>query len=211
MPVVVFQQRKSLAMSNLLTPAVNNQLNKGHHILPLVKFEIPGNTVGYYVGPRKFEYQGFVYQPNKFLEMDDLIETLSIDLGERELLFSNVPVSGDPINDIEALDYTNAPVTVSRLIIDPKLGLPEAVIGVGETSFHKINEAGFTEGAVGEDGCSTLTMKITLGSLGVAGRDKTHAVRSDEEQRFDNNPIDTFLGGVSTVHTITREFGQRSG
>jgi len=50
-------------MSVVLDPAVQAQLDKGSfHVLPLVKFEIPGHVLGYYVGPRPFTYNGFTYQ-----------------------------------------------------------------------------------------------------------------------------------------------------
>lgn len=105
-------------MSVSLSPDVQTQLDSGRiHILPLVKFEIPGNIVGYYVGARPFEYNGFTYKPNKLLKMDDLVETLNIDLGIRELKFSNIPVGNDAIDDLESLDYVSAPVTLSLIHI----------------------------------------------------------------------------------------------
>lgn len=199
-------------MSISHTPEVQAQLDSGRiHILPLVKFEIPGNVVGYYVGPRPFEYNGFTYKPNKLLKMDDLVETLNIDLGIRELTFSNIPVGSDAIDDLEALDYVNAPAIVSRLIVDPKGDFPNSIRGISETSFHEIAQVKYTEGAISEEGQFSLTVVVKLKTPGKTGRVSTLAVRSDVEQRFDNNPNDTFLSGVGTVSTIMREFGTKGG
>lgn len=199
-------------MSVVLDPAVQAQLDKGDfHILPLVKFEIPGHVLGYYVGMRPFTYNGFTYQPNRLLDLEDLVETLDIDLGERTLKFSDIPVVGDAISDIEALEYTGAPVTVSRLVVDPKLGVPEGVKGVLDSTFHKISHVVHGIGAIDDNGQSTLTLSVVLKSPGVAGRESTQTVRSDAEHKFDNNPNDTFYKDVATGGTVVLEWGTRSG
>lgn len=198
-------------MSNSLSPAVSQQLDGQFHILPLVKFEIPGNVTGFVVAPQPLEYDGFTYRPNRFMDAGNVVETLQVDLGETDLLFSDVPVGDDAFDTIESLNYTNAPVTVSRLVIDPQLGVPEGIKGIAQTSFHKLLNVSFSDGAVDDAGRSTKTFTVRLGTPGVAGREKTHAVRSHAEQIFDNDPNDTLLIDVATAPTIRREWGQRVG
>ncbi|MEN0040476.1 MAG: hypothetical protein AAF764_03980 [Pseudomonadota bacterium] len=198
-------------MSNALSPAVQGQLEASFHILPLVKFEIPGNVVGFVVAPQPVTYNGFTYTPNRFMDAANVVETLSVDLGETDLTFSNVPVGGDAFDTLEALNYTNAPVTVSRLIVNPALGVPEGIVGIAQTSFHKLRNITYTDGAQDDDGVSTKTFVAKLGTPGTAGREKTHAVRSHAEQIFDNDPDDTMLIDVATNGTIPRSWGQRRG
>ncbi len=187
-------------MSYVYSGSVQNELDKGFiFIMPLVKMEIPGQTLAYYNGPYDFDYNGTTYEACRWLEAEELVENLSPDLGELKIRFSNILVSGDPIETIETLNYTNAPVTIYRLIVDPELGPVDGLIGEAKSSFHKIEQINYTESEIDENGEFTLNLIVTLGTPGVITSKALHTQRSDAQQKYDNNNDDLFFTDSSST------------
>lgn len=178
--------------------------------LDLLRVDLPGKPVGYHMGGRPYTYNGFVYLPNRWLQMGDMRSSLGVDVTTRELVFANIPTDdpNDAIAQIELYDYVNAPVIVSHL-----LGAPNSstVIGVLASSIYEINEIRYEDGAAGDNGERTLTMIVELEPPGRSARGTTAVMRAAEEQRFDNAATDTCLEYASTVQTVPVEWGRRSG
>lgn len=195
-------------MPNNISEAVNDQLDKQYAIMPLILFELPDMIRGYYGGPHPYPYNGQVYLPNAFLQVDELIETLDDDLNERNCTFSNIPVENDDlISDLTNIRYTGARVTVSRLILDPKT---HKEVGIGETTFHEVYDASLNVEPDGEEE-EFATIEITLRAPGFIGRRQTNTVRSLAEHQRDFDATDTFYEHITEVTSIQREWGQRSG
>lgn len=196
-------------MSVSLDPAVSAQLDEGAvAILPLVKFDLPGKTVGYHFGGRGLNYSGQFYKPNRWLSPDSFSEALGNDVTARTLTFSNVPTddADDAIAQLESYNYLNAPVTISYLCGDPET---DTILGVLTTHFFEINQVTYRKPAVDGDGTRSVTIDIELEPVGRRVRDVTHAKRSLDEQQFDNLATDTFFEYVATSPEWAEEWGQR--
>lgn len=194
-----------------LDPSVQAALDTGRiAVLDLVRFDLPGKSVGYHRGGRPFTYNGFTFLPNRYIEVGEIRGDLGVAVQTREILFSNIPTDDpdDIINTIESYAYTNAPVIVTHL-----LGVPHSntVIGILNSWIYEINEIRYQTGAMGENGERTLTMVIELEPPGRSARGATHAKRSLAEQQFDNDPTDEGLKYVATNATWPEEWGQRTG
>lgn len=196
-------------MSVSLDPAVEAILDEGAvTILPLVKFDLPGLTVGYHFGGRDLTYSGQTYKPNRWLSPDSFSEALGNEITGRTLTFSDVPTDdvGDAIAAIEDYDYLNAPVTISYLCGDPST---DEILGILATHFFEINQVSYRKQAISSDGIRTVTIDIEIEPVGRRIRDVTHAKRSLDEQQFDNSDTDTFFEYVATSPEWSVEWGQR--
>lgn len=191
-----------------LDPAVEAALDGGNIVtLDLIRFDLPGKTVGYHMGGRPYTWNGLVYLPNRFLEMGEMRGDLGVAVSTREVVFSNIPVDDpdDAVARIEEFDYLNAPVIIAHLV-----GVPgtNEVLGVLATSLYEINEVRYEESAAGADGERTLTMIVELEPPGRSARGETLVRRSQAEQQFDNDATDTGLEYVTVASQWTREWGQ---
>ncbi len=192
-----------------LTPDVEAALEEGRlAVLELVRFDLPGQPVGYHRGGRPYAYNGLVYQPNRWLQSGEMNSAVGTAVGTRTLVFSNIPVSNptDAMAAIELLDYQNAMVIVSALA-----GVPESdeVLGVLLSSVYEIDQIRYSDGPL--DGAErSMTMMIDLQPPGRSARGQTLVKRSLQEQQFDNDETDTGLEYVATVGSIPEEWGQIS-
>jgi hypothetical protein len=194
-----------------LDPAVEDQLETGQIVtLDLIRFDLPGKTVGYHMGGRPFTYNGLTYLPNRWLSMGEATGDLGVAVSSRTIVFSNVPVDdvNDAVANLDAYAYTNAPVIIAHLAGRP--GTSE-VLGILTSNIYEINEVRYEEGAAGENGERTLTIIIELEPPGRSARGSTAVMRSQQEHQFDNDETDTCLEHASIVQTIPVEWGQRSG
>lgn len=196
-------------MSVSLAPAVSDQLDEGPIlILPLVKFDLPGKTVGYHFGGRTLVYGGVTYLANRWLNPDSFSEALGNDVTARTLTFSDVPTENadDAIAALETYDYLNAPVTISYLCGDPAT---DEILGILATHFYEINQVNYRKPAIDGDGTRLITVEVEIEPIGRRVRDVTHAKRSLAEQQFDNDASDTGLKYVETSPSWVVEWGQR--
>ncbi len=194
---------------SVLDPAVGDALEKGRIVrLDLIRFDLPGKTVGYHRGGRPFTYNGLVYYPNRWLEIGSMTSAVGVAVTTRSIGFSNIPVANpnDAISQIEQYNYQNSPVIISHLVGDPET---DAVLGVLASSIYEIDQVRYNEGAV-SGAERTLTMMIDLQPPGRSARGSTGVKRSQAEQQFDNDPTDTGLEHVATNATIPEEWGQVS-
>lgn len=192
-----------------LDPNVEALLDAGQiATLDLVRFDLPGKTVGYHMGGRPFTYNGLTYLPNRFLQLGDARGDLGVAVSTREIVFSAVPVedANDAIASIEEYDYSNAPVIVTHLC-----GVPgtNQVLGVLSSSIYEVNQVRFDTGAAGPDGERTLTLTVELEPPGRSARGKTYVKRALAEQKFDNLETDTCFEYSSVIQTVPVEWGQR--
>lgn len=191
-----------------LDPAVEAALESGQiATLDLIRFDLPGKTVGYHAGGRPYTYNGLTYLPNRWLSMGDMRGDLGVAVSTRELVFSNIPVDDpdDAIARIEEFAYLNAPVIITHLA-----GVPGSndVLGILASHLYEINQVSFDEGAAGDDGERTLTMTVELEPPGRSARGATFVRRAIQEQQFDNDPDDTSLEYASIVQTVPVRWGQ---
>ncbi|WP_425087765.1 DUF2163 domain-containing protein [Stappia sp.] len=196
-------------MANALDTAVAAQVDGGSiKVIPLVKIDLPGKSVGYHTGGRPFTYSGFTYLPNRYLSSEGFSGALGNQISEVTLTFSNVPTDNpdDAIASIESYDYINAPVTVSFLAGDPET---DEALGVLVTQFYEINDVKFEVGALDENGIATITVMISLETLSRRYRDQTYAKRSAEDQQRHNSATDTAYEYVATSPDWPEEWGQR--
>ena len=109
-------------MSTALDPAVQALVDAGNLVrLDLIRFDIPGKTVGYHRGGRPFTYNGLTYLPNRWLQPSGFTGALGTAVTTRTIVFRYAP-SIDPddvIATIESYDYLNAPVIITTLAGDP--------------------------------------------------------------------------------------------
>lgn len=177
--------------------------------LDLIRFDLPGKTVGYHRGGRPYTYNGLTYLPNRFLQLGNMSSAVGIAVSTRTIVFSNIPVANpdDAVAQIESYNYQNAPVIISHLAGNPDT---DEVIGVLASSIYEIDQVRFNEGAVSGPERS-LTLSINLQPPGRSARGSTGVKRSLKEQQFDNLATDTGLEYVATNATIPEEWGQRSG
>lgn len=191
-----------------LDAAVEDLLDEGQIVrLDLIRFDLPGKTVGYHRGGRPYTYNGLVYLPNRFLDMGEMNQALGTVITTRVIRFSNVPTTDpdDAIAKIEQYAYTNAPVIVSHLAGDPET---DEVVGVLASSIYEIDHVRYLKGAMSDSGERSVTLEITLEPPGRSARGATHVKRAQAEQQFDNLATDTCLEYASTVATVPEEWGQ---
>lgn len=194
-----------------LDPAVEAAVDKGQFArLDLIRFDLPGKTVGYHRGGRPFTYNGLVYLPNRWLSPGGMSSALGVAVTTRTIVFSNIPVANpdDAITQIEAYDYPNAPVIIAHLAGDPAT---DQVLGILASSIYEIDQVRYNKSAIDGSGQRSLTLRIDLQPPGRSARGATLIKRSTAEHRFDNDPADTCLEYVATNATIPEEWGQRSG
>lgn len=192
-----------------LDVAVSSQLDKGRIArLDLIRFDLPGKTVGYHRGGRPYTYNGLVYLPNRFLQMGGMNSAVGTAVTTRTIVFSDIPVDNpdDAVAKIEEFDYQNAPVIVAHLC-----GVPGTsdVLGVLASSIYEIDQVRYNKGALNGSE-RTLTMEIDLQPPGRSARGSTGVKRSLAEQQFDNSPTDTAFEYVATNASIPEEWGQVS-
>ncbi|MBL4767627.1 MAG: hypothetical protein JKY94_07925 [Rhodobacteraceae bacterium] len=195
-------------MTISLDPSVEAKLDSGRYVLiNLVKFDIPGATVGYWRGARDLTWNGFTYKPSTYLRDAGLNETLGVDITERSLTFSNVPTTdaNDVIAKVEQYNYLNSTVTVTKLIGDTE---DDSIIGIAETSVYEIDEIKYQDDAVAADGTRKVTTSIRLEIPGRIVRDKTGFKLANAEQQAHNDPTDTFFEHTATSATWPEEWGQ---
>lgn len=193
-----------------LDPVVAAQIEKGRIArLDLIRFDLPGKTVGYHRGGRSYTYNGLVYLPNRFLDIGSMTSAVGTAVTTRTITFSNIPVTDpeDAIAKIEEFDYQNSPVIIAHLC-----GVPNTneVLGILASSIYEIDQVRYNKGAVSGSE-RTLTMEIDLQPPGRSARGSTGVKRSIAEQQFDNSPTDTGLEYVATNASIPEEWGQRQG
>lgn len=194
-----------------LDPAVEAQIETGQlRRLDLIRFDLPGKTVGYHRGGRPYTYNGLTYLPNRFLSAGDMSSSLGIAVTTRTISFSDVPTANaeDAIAAIEEYDYPNAPVIVSHLAGDPET---DEVLGVLASSIYEIDKVRYRKSAIDAKGLRLLTLMIDLQPPGRSARGSTLARRSQSEQQFDNLATDTSLEYASVVGTQDVRWGQRGG
>lgn len=193
-----------------LDPVVAAQIEKGRIArLDLIRFDLPGKTVGYHRGGRSYTYNGLVYLPNRFLDIGSMTSAVGTAVTTRTITFSDIPVTDpdDAIAKIEEFDYQNSPVIVAHLC-----GVPNTneVLGILASSIYEIDQVRYNKGAVSGSE-RTLTMEIDLQPPGRSARGSTGVKRSMAEQKFDNDGNDTGLEYVATNASIPEEWGQRTG
>lgn len=192
-----------------LDPAVEAIVDGGRIArLDLIRFDLPGKSVGYHRGGRPYTYNGITYLPNRFLQMGNMTGALGVAVTTRTIVFSNIPVANpdDAIAKIEEFDYQNAPVIIAHLCGDPDT---DEVIGILASSIYEIDQVRYNEGALSGSERS-LTLAIDLQPPGRSARGTTGVKRSIAEQQFDNYASDTTLEYVATNATIPEEWGQVS-
>lgn len=194
---------------SVLDPDVETLVDSGRlRRLDLIRFDLPGKTVGYHRGGRPYTYNGLTYLPNRFLQLGSMSSAVGTAITTRTIVFSNIPVANpdDAVAQIESYNYQNAPVIVAHLAGDPDT---DQVIGVLASSIYEIDQVRFNEGAVtGSE--RSLTLSIDLQPPGRSARGSTGVKRSLAEQQFDNLATDTGLEYVATNATIPEEWGQVS-
>ncbi len=193
-----------------LDPVVAAQLEKGRIArLDLIRFDLPGKTVGYHRGGRSYTYNGLTYLPNRFLDIGSMTSAVGTAVTTRTITFSDIPVTDpeDAIARIEEFDYQNSPVIIAHLC-----GVPNTneVLGILASSIYEIDQVRYNKGAISGSE-RTLTMEIDLQPPGRSARGSTGVKRSIAEQQFDNSPTDTGLEYVATNASIPEEWGQRQG
>lgn len=194
-----------------LDPAVDAAVDSGQiATLDLIRFDLPGKTVGYHMGGRPYTYNGVVFLPNRWLDMGEMRGDLGVAVSSREIVFSNLPTTdpNDAIAQLELYNYTNATVIITHLSGEPH---SNTVLGILASSIYEINDVRYEEGAADDNGESTLTVIVELEPPGRSARGATLVMRAQEEQQFDNSATDTCLEYASVVQTIPVEWGQRSG
>ncbi|MEQ1407781.1 DUF2163 domain-containing protein [Neorhizobium sp. Rsf11] len=194
---------------SVLDPDVEALVDSGRlRRLDLIRFDLPGKTVGYHRGGRPYTYNGLTYLPNRFLQLGSMSSAVGTAITTRTIVFSNIPVANpdDAVAQIESYNYQNAPVIVSHLAGDPD---SDQVVGVLASSIYEIDQVRFNEGAVSGSERS-LTLSIDLQPPGRSARGSTGVKRSLAEQQFDNLATDTGLEYVATNAAIPEEWGQVS-
>lgn len=194
-----------------LDPSVKAQVDSGQiRRLDLIRFDLPGKSIGYHRGGRPYTYNGLAYLPNRWLQIGSMNSAVGVAVTTRTIVFSNVPVSNpdDAIAALELYAYQNAPVIISHLAGDPVTDEP---LGILASSLYEIDQVSYQKGAMGGNGERTLTVTIDLQPPGRSARGSTLVKRSPAEQQFDNDATDTGLEYVAVNATWPQEWGQRSG
>ncbi|MDW9772736.1 DUF2163 domain-containing protein [Sinorhizobium meliloti] len=194
---------------SVLSPEVEDLIESGAFaLIDLIRFDLPGKTVGYHRGGRKFTYNGLEYLPNRFLESGETVGSVGIAVPTRTIVFSNIPVTDpeDAMARSEEFNYQNSPVIITTLVGEPNTS---NVVGVLVSTIYEIDQVRYNEGAISGSE-RTLTMMIDLQPPGRSSRGSTGVKRSSAEQKFDNDPADTGLEMVATNANIPEEWGQVS-
>lgn len=194
---------------SVLDPSVETIVDSGKIArLDLVRFDLPGKSVGYHRGGREFLWNGLTYLPNRFLDMGSMTGALGVAVTTRTIVFSGIPVANpdDAIARIEEFDYQNSPVIIAHLCGDPAT---DEVLGVLASSIYEIDQVRYNEGAISGSERS-LTLSIDLQPPGRSARGSTGVKRSLAEHQFDNLSTDTTMEYVATNATIPEEWGQVS-
>ncbi len=195
---------------SVLSPEVEAIVESGEFAgLDLIRFDLPGKTVGYHRGGRPFTYNGLKYLPNRFLQGGDINSAVGVAVTTRTIVFSNIPVTDpdDAIAKIEQYDYPNSPVIITHLA-----GVPDTneVVGILVSNIYEIDRVSFNDDALDANGSGMLTLTIELQPPGRSARGQTLIKRSTAEQQFDNDETDTGLEYVATIGTVPEEWGQVS-
>jgi hypothetical protein len=195
---------------SVLSPEVEAIVESGEFAgLDLIRFDLPGKTVGYHRGGRPFTYNGLKYLPNKVLQGGDINSAVGVAVTTRTIVFSNIPVDDpdDAVAKIEQYDYPNAPVIITHLA-----GVPDTneVVGILVSNIYEIDRVSFNDDALDANGSGMLTLTIELQPPGRSARGQTLIKRSTAEQQFDNDETDTGLEYVATIGTVPEEWGQVS-
>jgi len=195
---------------SVLSPEVEAIVESGEFAgLDLIRFDLPGKTVGYHRGGRPFTYNGLKYLPNRFLQGGDINSAVGVAVSTRTIVFSNIPVDDpdDAVAKIEQYDYPNAPVVITHLA-----GVPDTneVVGILVSNIYEIDRVSFNDDALDANGSGTLTLTIELQPPGRSARGQTLIKRSTADQQFDNDETDTGLEYVATIGTVPEEWGQVS-
>lgn len=196
-------------MSNSVDPQVKALVDRGDLVrLDLIRFDLPGRSVGYHRGGRPYTYNGLRYLPNRFLESGGATSAVGVGVTTRTIKFSNIPTqdTDDLIAKIEQFDYLNAPVIISH--VAGVRGTDE-VVGILISNIYEIDKVTYPKGPQQSDGTRSLTIKIDLQPPGRSARGATLAKRSQAEQQFDNDVNDTCLEYASVTSTDMEEWGQR--
>ena len=194
-----------------LDPALVTALDKGQIATrDLIRFDLPGKTVGYHSGGRPYTYNGLTYLPNRWLSAGTHTGALGPGVSTRTLVFKydNRVDSNDVISKIESYAYLNTPVVIATIA-----GLPDSneVLGILSSSIYEIAEVRFVEGAANDDGVSEFTVEIDIQPPGRSARGSTLIKVSPADHNFDNDATDTCLEYVATNSTISEEWGQVRG
>lgn len=186
-------------MSIALAPAVTDAHATGEWAdAYLIRFDLPGKTVGYVAGPRPLTFNGLTYLPNRYLSKLQGSSTLGSGTSQETVKFSNVPTDNveDALASVYGLDYQNAPVLVSTLVLDPTTGEPT---DIGESAIYEVADAPYQISPRAEDGSRELTLSVVLEPPQRAVREQSGVKSSLEEQQFDNDPTDYGHRYSSTV------------
>ena len=194
-----------------LDPALAAALETGQiAIRDLIRIDLPGKTVGYHSGGRRYTYNGLTYEPNRWLSAGTHAGALGPGVSTRTLVFKydKRVDSTDVISTIESYAYLNAPVVITTLA-----GLPKSneVLGILSSSIYEIAEVRFVEGAADANGVSEFTVEIDIQPPGRSARGSTLIKVSPADHNFDNDATDTCLEYVATNATISEEWGQTRG
>lgn len=195
---------------SVLSPEVEAIVESGEFAtLDLIRFDLPGKTVGYHRGGRPFTYNGLKYLPNRFLDAGDINSDVGVAVTTRTIQFSSIPVTDpeDAVAKIEEYDYPNSPVIITHLAGAPKTS---EVVGILVSNLYEIDRISFNDDALDAKGSGLLTLTIELQPPGRSARGQTLIKRSSGDQQFDNDETDTGLEYVATVGTIPEEWGQVS-
>jgi len=198
-------------MTVALDPAVQALVDAGDLVrLDLIRFDIPGKTVGYHRGGRPFTFNGLTYLPNRWLQPSGFTGALGTTVTTRTVVFRYAPGidADDAIATIESYNYLNAPVVITSLAGDPAT---DQVAGIMMSSLYEIDQVRFPKSAADENGVRSFSVEIDLQPPGRSVRGSTLVKVTPADQAFDNDAADTCLEYAATVHTITEEWGQIRG
>ncbi|MEM1375868.1 MAG: hypothetical protein AAGG69_00620 [Pseudomonadota bacterium] len=175
-------------------------------ILPLVRFDLPGITVGYHYGGRDFSYNGLIYKANKALQPAGLQLQTGTQIQSRELVFSNVPDGDDVVANLATYQWKRGLVTLSWLIGTLGGDAPDAVL---MTEFYEIHAYQPNLSEADEKGMRLATVNITIGPRGTRTRNQGHAMSAQADHQYDNDETDTFFEYVGQAQNWQIEWGQR--
>lgn len=192
-----------------MTRTVNQLVEAGTYVLlELVRFDLPGKTVGYHRGGRPYTYNGVTYLPNRYLQAGAGTGALGVEVTSRTLVFSGVPTADpdDAIAQIENYSYLNAPVIFSYLAGDPET---DEAAGVLFSHLYEIDRVWYGKAELDQAAVRRLTVNIELQPPGRSARGATLAKVSPAEHKFDNDATDTCLEHAAVNATIQEEWGRQ--
>ncbi len=195
----------------ILDPDVQAQLDEGRIVvLDLIRFDLPGNAIGYHRGGRPYTWNGLTYRPNRWMDIGDMTGSLGVAVSKRTIRFSNVPTDDpdDAIAKLEESAYVNAPVIVAHLAGDPDT---DTALGILASSLYQIDQVRYATGATDASGQKTVSIEIDLEPPGRSARGATGVKNSQIEHQHDFDATDTAFEYASTVQTVKVEWGQLRG